>query len=127
MKQSKQSNGTIGGLGLPIRIPAPEIEGVPEAFRPFVEISMKMQSEFMELWGHRSRAWLEWPEDYSNCKTMEDLTSAQSDYLARLQHDYAHFMNGILRDTMIEQDEFEEQVEDEKLQPQTGATRREAA
>lgn len=127
MEQSKQTSGTLGGLGLPLGIPAPQIEGVPEAVRPFVEIGMKMQSEFLELCGHRARAWLDWPEKYCGCKTVDDLTKAQSDYLTRMQRDYAHFLDGVLRDTMIEQDEFEEEAQDEESQPETGDLQREAA
>ncbi len=131
MKQSKQSGGTFGGKGLYVGIPAPRIEGVPEAVRPFIEMGMKMQSEFLALSGHRCNAWLDWPEEYCTCKTMEDLNKVQSGYLEKMQRDYAHFLDCILRDTLIEQDEFEEaEVEEaeEKESPlKTGAPHREAA
>lgn len=116
MKQSKQSNGTIGSEGLYVGIPAPKLEGVPEPVRPFIKIGMKMQSEFLELCGHRFNAWLDWQEKYSTCKTMEDLTTAQSGYLAKMQHDYAHFLDCILRDSLIEQDELEVVEEEEQNQ-----------
>jgi len=135
MKQSKQNGGMFSGKGLYVGIPAPKIEGVPEDVRPFVEMGMKMQSEFLELCGHRCNAWLDWPEEYCTCKTMEDLTTAQSGYLAKMQRDYAHFLDCILRDTLIEQDEFEEEeveVEEKKAeekdsQLKTGVPHREAA
>jgi len=131
MKQSKQSRGTIGGRGLYVGIPAPKLEGVPEAVRPFFEMGMKMQSEFLELCGHRCNAWLDWPEKYSSCKTMEDLTSVQIGFLTKMQRDYAHFLDGILRETMIEQDEFVEEeetkAEDQGSQLETRTPHREAA
>ncbi len=129
MKQSKQSGGTIGGRGLYVGIPAPKLEGVPEAVRPFVEMGMKMQSEFLELCGHRCNAWLDWPEKYCSCKTMEDLTSVQIGYLTKMLRDYAHFLDGILRDTLIEQDEFEEEekAEEKDSQLKTGVPHRKAA
>ena len=127
MKQSKQSGRTLSGQSLPLGIPAPKIDGIPEAVRPFVEIGMKMQSEFLELCDHRCNAWLDWPETCGCCETVEDLTSAQSDYLTRMQCDYAHFLDGVLRDTMIEQDEFEEDAEGEGSQLETGTPHREAA
>jgi hypothetical protein len=127
MKQSKETGGTVGSLGLQLGIPAPRIEGIPEAIRPFVEIGMKMQSDVIELCGHRARAWLDWPDTCSSCKTVEDLTSAQSDYLTCMQRDYAHFMDGVLRDTMIEQDEYEEDAEGEESILKTGTPHREAA
>ena len=116
MKQSKQSNGTIGGQSLYVGIPAPKLEGVPEAVRPLIEMGMKMQSEFLELCGHRCNAWLDWQEKFTTYKTMEDLTTAQSGYLAKMQHDYAHFLDGVLRDTLVEQDELEV-VEEEEEEP----------
>ena len=85
MKQSKQTGRTFGGVGLPLGLPTPKLEGVPEAVRSFVEVGMKMQSEVLELCGHRARAWLDWPEKYCACKTMDDLTTAQSGYLTRMQ------------------------------------------
>jgi hypothetical protein len=131
MKQSKQSGGTIGDKGLYVGIPTPKLEGVPEAFRPFFEVGMKMQSELFELCGHRCNAWLDWPEQYCTCKTMEDLTTAQSEYLTRMQRDYSQFLDCILRDTLIEQDEFEEEAEDKaqdkQSQPKTEVPHREAA
>lgn len=116
MKQSKQISGTIGGEGLYVGIPAPQLEGVPGAIRPFIEMGMKMQSEFLELCGHRCNAWLDWQEKSCTCKTMEDLTTAQSGYLAKMQHDYAHYLDCVLRDTLIEQDEFEGVEEKEPRQ-----------
>ena len=41
MKQSKSTGGTLGGQGLPIGIPAPKFEDVPEVARSFFEIGMK--------------------------------------------------------------------------------------
>ena len=127
MKQSKQSGKTIHGKGFFVGIPTPEIEGVPEAVRPFVEMGMKMQSEFLELCGHRCNAWLDWPEEYCACKSTEDITKVQGDYLAKMQHDYAHFLDGILRDTLIEQDEFEEEAEDQESELNSDAPDRKAA
>lgn len=127
MKQSKQTSGTRGGLSLPLGLPTPQIEGVPEAIWPFIEIGMKLQSEYVELCGHRVRAWLELPENCRTCKTIDDLTAVQSGFLTKMQHDYAHFLDGILRDTMIEQDEFEEEEEKEGNEPETGTLHREAA
>jgi len=127
MKQSKQSDGTFGGKGLYVGIPTPKLEGVPEAVQPLVEMGMKMQSEYLELCGHRCNAWLDWPEQYCTCKTMESLTTFQSSYLTKLQRDYAQFLDSILRDTLIEQDEFEEEVQDKGSQPKTEVPHREAA
>ncbi len=127
MKQSKQIGVTGVGPSMPLPLPAPQLEGIPEAVRPFVEMGMKLNSEFLELCGHRARAWLDWPDDYSSCKTTEDLTEAQNTYFTRMQHDYAHFLDGILRDTMIEQEEFEEEVEEEERQLESGKSHREAA
>jgi len=131
MKQSKQSSGTIGGKGLYVGIPTPKLEGVPETVRPFLEVGMKMQSELLELCGHRCNSWIDWPEQYCTCKTMEDLTTFQSSYLEKMQRDYAKFLDSILRDTLIEQDEFEEEVQDKaqdkESQPKTEAPHQEAA
>ena len=127
MKQSKQTGRAIGGVGLPFGLPIPKLEGVPEAVRPFVEVGMKMQSEVLELCGHRARAWLDWPEKYCACKTMDDLTTAQSGYLTRMQRDYAHYLDCVLKDTLIEQDEFEEDVQDEGSQIETGEPHAKAA
>jgi len=127
MKQSKQTGRTFGGVGLPLGLPTPKLEGVPEAVRSFVEVGMKMQSEVLELCGHRARAWLDWPEKYCACKTMDDLTTAQSGYLTRMQRDYAHYLDCVLKDTLIEQDEFEEDVQDEGSQIETGEPHAKAA
>lgn len=131
MKQSKQSNGTIGGQSLYVGIPAPKLEGVPEAVQPYIKMGMKMQSEFLELCGHRCNAWLDWQEKYSDCKTMEDLTTAQSGYLAKMQHDYAHFLDSVLRDSLVEQDELEvveeEEPKQKDSQPESDTPHRKAA
>lgn len=131
MKQSKQSNGKIGGEGLYVGIPVPKLEGVPEPVRPFIEMGMKMQSEFLELCGHRCNAWLDWPGKYSTCKSMEDVSTVQNDYLAKMQHDYAHFLDCILRDSLIEQDEFEvveeEEPKQKDSQPESDTPHRKAA
>lgn len=126
MKQSKQTGGKLGNLGLQLDLPTPQIEGIPEAVQPFVEIGMKMQSEILELCGHRALAWLDWSQTCGSCKTAKDLASAQSDYLTRMQRDYAHFVDCILQDAMIEQDEFEDTAE-VKVRDETGAQHREAA
>ena len=127
MKQIKQTGKACGGVGLPFGLPIPKLEGVPEAVRPFVEVGMKMQSEALELCGHRARAWLDWPEIYCACKTMDDLTMAQSDYLTRMQRDYAHYLDCVLKDTLSEQDEFEEDEQDEGSQSETGEPHAKAA
>ena len=54
---------------------------------------------------------MDWPETLGTCKSFEDLTRAQGEYLARMQKDYAHFTDGVLKHLMIEQDTFEEQDE----------------
>jgi hypothetical protein len=127
MKQSKQTGRTFGGVGLPLGLPTPKLEGVPEAIQPFIEVGMKIQSEILGLCGHRARAWLDWPEKYCACKTMDDLTTAQSDYLTGMQRDYAQLLDGILRDALIEQDEFEEDEQDEGSQSETGEPHAKAA
>jgi len=129
MKQSKQSGGEIGGKDLYVGIPTPKLEGVPEAVQPLVEMGMKMHSEYLELCGLRCNAWLDWPEQFCTCKTMEDLTVFQSSYLSKMQRDYAQFLDRILRDTLIEQDEFEEEDEaqDKGSQPKTEVPHQEAA
>jgi hypothetical protein len=127
MKQSNQTGRTFGGVVLPLGLPTPKLEGVPEAIQPFIEVGMKIQSEILGLCGHRARAWLDWPEKYCACKTMDDLTTAQSDYLTGMQRDYAQLLDGILRDALIEQDEFEEDEQDEGSQSETGEPHAKAA
>ena len=127
MKQSKQTGRTFGGVGLTLGLPTPKLEGVPEAVRSFVEVGMKLQSEVLELCGPRARAWLDWPEKYCACKTMDDLTTAQNGYLTRMQRDYAHYLDCVLKDTLIEQDEFEEDAQDEGSLPEIGEPHARAA
>ena len=126
MTQSKKSGGTLGNQDVPIGIPAPKLEGIPEAARPFVEMSMKLQAQILELYGHRCCAWLDWPDKSCTCKTMEDFTKVHSDYLTNMQRDYAQFMDRVLRETLVEQKEFEEEAQDQAHPLKTG-THREAA
>lgn len=89
-------------------IPAPRLDSIPEAFRPFVEIGMELQSEVLQLCGGRVRAWLDWPGQCISCKNVDDLSTAQRNYFVQMQKDYAHFMDAVLQDTLIEQDEYRE-------------------
>jgi len=127
MTMSKQTGKTHGGYGLAAGILMPEPERLPENVRPFVEIGMKVQSEFLTLCGHRVRAWFDWPEKLCACKTAADLTTAQGDYLATMQHNYAVYLDGVLRDAMVEQDELEEDGEDGSSGHETETPHREAA
>jgi hypothetical protein len=106
MTQSKDHSKDGGGWT--IGIPAPRVDQIPEAMRPFVEMSLKLQSECMELYGHRAKAWAEWPPTFFACRCTEDLAEAQRDYITRMQKDYAAYFDGILRDTMIEAEEYVE-------------------
>lgn len=112
---------------LSVGIPAPCIECVPEAMKPVFEMGMKLQADCLELCGHRARAWLEWPEKFMTCKNLDDLTRAQGEYVAKMQHNYAHFFDGILHHTMIEQDELEEDEDGTQAMPEATPLHREAA
>lgn len=92
-------------------IPAPRLDSIPEAFRPFAEMGMKVQSEFFHLCSCRARAWLDWPGQCISCKNLDDLTKAQRDYLVQMQQDYAQFMDAVLQDTLIEEDDYKEESE----------------
>ncbi len=115
MSTKKKTDGPAGRRDMTFGLPTPQLDHIPDAVRPVCELGMKVQSDTMELWSHRARAWMDWPETLSTCKTFDDLTRAQGEYLARMQKDYAHFTDGMLRHLMIEQDTFEEQ--DEQVPP----------
>lgn len=97
------------GIGMPIGLATTRLDHMPEAFRPLIELGMKLQSDWMELFGHRAKAWAEWPQTLANCKDMDDLTQAQRDYVVTMQHDYAQFLDRYLQDAMIEQDEYNDE------------------
>ena len=102
-------------------LPTPRLDGIPEPMRPFCEMGMKAQSDMLALWGHRARAWMDWPETLGTCKTLGDLTKAQKGYLDGMQRDYAHFTQGMLQRMMIEQDTLDDQegeVLDEQAAPE---------
>ena len=92
-------------------LPTPQLDTIPEAMRPACEIGMKVQSDALELWSHRARAWMDWPETFYACKTVDELTKAQGEYLGQMQRDYAHFTDGMLRHMMIEQTPLDDQEE----------------
>ncbi|MDA7949041.1 MAG: hypothetical protein MPJ78_16385 [Hyphomicrobiaceae bacterium] len=92
-------------------LPTPQLDTVPEAMRPVCQIGMQLQSDALELWSHRARAWMDWPETFFACKTVDDLTKAQGEYLGQMQRDYAHFTDGMLRHIMVEQSMREGQDE----------------
>ena len=56
------------------------------------------------------------------CQNLGDFTAAQTEFVSEMQTDYARFMDGCLKDALIEQDELLEEIEDD---PATG--QREAA
>lgn len=114
MTESKQTGQTPASQRFDFGLPVPKLDGsIPEAVRPFFEAGLKAQSQLLELCGHRVRAWFDWPEKFFACKTIDDLTTAQSDYFVRMQRDYAAFVDGVLRSAIIEQEELEEGVEEE--------------
>jgi hypothetical protein len=117
MTQTKQTTGTGGGF--PTRFLTPHIEGIPEAVQPFVQIGTKMQSEWLTLVGRRAEAWLDWPERLCKCSTANDVAEAQTAFLETMQHDYAAWLDGILRDTMIEQEELDEETPEAKAAEET--------
>ena len=127
MKQSRQTGKTPAGHSMAAGVPALEPEAFAEAVQPFVEIGMKAQSEFLKLYGRRARAWFDWPGKFCACKTMQDLTAAQGGYLTTMQHDYAVYIDGVLRDAMLEQDELDEEDEDGSPERETETLHREAA
>ena len=113
--QQQDKNDLLFGL------PTPQLDGIPEPMRPICELGMKAQSDMLELWGHRARAWLDWPETFGSCKTLADLTKAQREYLGQMQSDYAHFTEGMLGRMMIDQnalDVEESKVPDEQTAPE---------
>jgi hypothetical protein len=118
MTKSKHTGRTLGGRAFEISIPTPKLDFVPEAVQPFIEIGMKLQSEFLEMWGHRYRAWLGWQEEFCACKTMDDLTTAQGDYLTRMHRDYTAFLDGVLHDAMVVQDELDEDDNEPVVKPE---------
>jgi hypothetical protein len=103
-----ESRHTGAFSGLTTGIPAPRLDAYPEEIRPFVKIGLKVQSEFLRLYGCRARAWLDWPQQCASCKSVSDLTAAQRGFFACMQHDYAQFADAVLQDTLIEQDELDE-------------------
>ncbi len=114
-----------------IGILTPHFEGIPDAVQPFMEFNAKMQSEFLTLWSHRARAWLDWPERMYSCKTTGDLASAQTEFLSDMQRHYASYCDCVFRDALIEQDELETPAKDdaveETVQPEPSALPRKAA
>jgi hypothetical protein len=129
MTQTKQTYGTGGGF--PTRFLTPQFEGIPEPLQPFVQIGAKLQSEWVALVGRRAEAWLDWPERLCKCSDASEVAKAQTAYLEAMQHDYAAWLDGILRDTMIEQEELDEESAEataaEQAAPKEAAPERRAA
>ena len=120
MSKNKTPNQPQDKNDLLFGLPTPQLDGIPELMRPFCELGMKAQSDMLELWGYRARAWMDWPETFSSCQTLGDVTKAQREYLDRMQRDYAHFNEGMLRRMMIEQDALDE--EESKVPDEQPAT-----
>jgi hypothetical protein len=93
--------------GLVSPIPAPRLEGIPQIMQPAFELGAKLQSELICLCCHRTEAWLNFPSRMATCKTLTDVAAVQGAFLGEMQHDYAEFVDCVLRDTLIEQDEFQ--------------------
>jgi hypothetical protein len=96
-----------GAAGLASPIPVPRLEGIPEIMQPAFELGAKLQSEFVCLWCHRAQAWLNLPSRMATCKTPTDFVSVQGDFLNEMQLHYAQYVDGVLRDCLIEQDAFD--------------------
>lgn len=108
----------------------PSFESLPDTVQPMMQFGTKFQSEFMALCSQRSQAWLGWPEVFVACETVTDIAEAQTNFFTAMQRDYARYFDCILRDTLIEQDEFTEQeetVEPAKDTDQPAVTHRKAA
>ena len=102
-----------------VGLPTLQLDTIPEAMRPACEIGMKVQSDALELWSHRARAWMNWPETFYACKTVDELTRAQGEYFGQMQRDYAHFTDGMLRHMMIEQQPLDNQDDAAPQKPAT--------
>lgn len=105
------SEAAPAASGLTSPIPVPRLEGIPEIMQPAFEFGARLQSECVSLWCHRAQAWLNLPSCMATCKSPTDVASVQGDFLGEMQHHYAQFVDGVLRDSLIEQDEFVENVE----------------
>jgi len=130
MSKNKTRNRPQDKEDLLFGLPTPRLDSVPETIRPFCELGMKVQSDTLSLWGHRARAWMDWPETFTTCKTLDDLTKAQGEYFGQLQRDYAHFAEGMLKRMMIEQDTLDDQdgeVEEKQAEPEDTTVHKVAA
>ena len=116
----QKTDGTAPGVGgWATGILTPRLEGIPDTMQPYMQLTAKLQSDWMTLWGKRSEAWLDWPNTLMTCRTTADVTQAQSAFLETMQKDYAAYLNSVLRDTMIEPEEL---VEDPDPAPEAEAT-----
>lgn len=130
MSKSKSSNQPQDKEDLLFGLPKPQLDSVPDAIRPYCELGLKIQADTLELWSHRARAWMDWPETFTTCKTLDELTKAQGEYFGQMQRDYAHFAEGMLQRMMIERNTLDDQdskVEEEPVAPQDTTVHKVAA
>lgn len=114
----QKTDGTAPGVGAwTTGILTPRLE-VPDTMQPYMQLTAKLQSDWMALWGKRAEAWLDWPNTLISCRTTSDVTQAHSAFLETMQQDYSAYLSSVLRDTMIEPEEL---VEDAEPAPETEA------
>ena len=108
MTAKKQTPPASGKDPFSIGILTPHFENIPDVVQPMVQFGAKLHSEFLTLWSHRAQAWLACPETFTGCKTAQDVAEAQTTFFTAMQRDYASYFDRVLRDTLIEQDEYTE-------------------
>lgn len=119
MTAKKQTPPASGKDPFSIGILTPHFENIPDVVQPMVQFGAKLHSEFLTLWSQRAQAWLACPETFSGCKTAQDLTEAQTGFFSTMQHDYAGYFDRVLRDTLIEQEEYTEPKEAKEVARET--------
>ncbi|GBE44332.1 hypothetical protein BMS3Bbin10_02423 [bacterium BMS3Bbin10] len=113
MTGKKSDCRTPGENAFTCGLPTPRLDGIPDAVLPLVQLGMPLHGAWLGLCGNRVSAWLEWPGRVCTCKSMAELTTAQIEYLETMRQHYADYLDGVLRDTLMAPESFEEESEDD--------------